>query len=766
MFFRSDNYKIKLWIILGLTACFALTSCSAPQVDRQQIVVSDFYDYSAEDLFFCVDGYDLGIRDIAWGDTCFAVLGIGYNEEILSAENAWFDNMGMPDFKVLPTDSDGNICVRLKELFFYDYSGKLIKEVNLDDVQGYSYELPLLGVDSSGNIHAIVCNGDITTSELHYHDLTFDSQGELVSNTELLFDQHIDVYAVYYDPDGSILLFGTDNTNYESWIYSFDDSGMIKTETMFSGYVKQFVEIDGELYALGYSYNEDDHSDRMSFIPVNNIIKGSNDQIVLPPESCFEPESAISIDGGSSVFIYEYPFVYYCNYDTGDERIISDFTSCPCPYSPYRSVNVNEVGDILYVGLDSILNQPAFCTATHSDTDPNEGKTRLTIAGVGIKNDAVIANMVKMFNMNSDEYLIDIIDYSGSVSSDSDEYYENLEYYYSTFIDDIRYSHLSEGAPDIIVDVWDAFPFDEISGDEFLVELSEYVNSETTLSPIPWYEDLCSDSVYEVFPAYHISLLAVDNTLRKIDDCDTVNYSEYDHLSQDYGFNGLSLIGMTKTDYLAYIVQLRSEFFFDTDTNKVRFDSSEFVDLLEWVNHTIYDDDSHYSSVGNGAFGTTETVVHQEVLIYDIGTLSGRDYSLIGFPTEESNLVAAIPQYIFAITSDCECPDIAWDFISSAFSPRYQEIYSRINFVVAGDVSDSMCEQSFADIEDESYREQLLARTDTLLNSVNCIYYPNNDLRDIIIEEAGSYFYGNISAEVVADRIQNRASLIMAEYYS
>ena len=42
-------------------------------------------------------------------------------------------------------------------------------------------------------------------------------------------------------------------------------------------------------------------------------------------------------------------------------------------------------------------------------------------------------------------------------------------------------------------------------------------------------------------------------------------------------------------------------------------------------------------------------------------------------------------------------------------------------------------------------------------------FYENENLVQIISEEAGAFFAGDISAQEAADRIQNRANLLLGE---
>ena len=100
------------------------------------------------------------------------------------------------------------------------------------------------------------------------------------------------------------------------------------------------------------------------------------------------------------------------------------------------------------------------------------------------------------------------------------------------------------------------------------------------------------------------------------------------------------------------------------------------------------------------------------------------------------------------------------------YSSKYQSVFSRVCFPVNPEAEEQRRETQFDQINESSLRESYRERMNDIVDSVNCVYSVNNELHDIITEESSAYFYGNVSLEVVIDRIQNRANLVMEENYT
>lgn len=744
--------------LMAAVSALTVAACLANKTDTsEEFRIGPFYEYSAAELSVQEEGYEVGWRNASFGSDYLAVLGIGYNDKIREAEDRWYDSMGTSDFKVLPTDEEGNICVTLKELYFFTSDGEYITKVDLDKVQGLSQEIPCIVTDSDDHVHAIVCPADIETDQLYYYDLEFDPDGELISSTNLGFDRHVDVYDCCYASDGNVYFNCTDQETYSGVIYSFSDTGELKSAADCNYPVKSFVSLNGTDYVFACPYDSENDVSTPCLIPVESIFEGNTDNSIILPDMFADADVIVVTEKG--LFVSDHSGICCYDTDTEEKAVILDSVSSPCPYLPYY-YSVKPDGTLIYLGSDGLNDGLFLVKCTPTEKDPMEGREKLIIAGVGINEDPVILNMVKVFNMENTGYYFEIHDYSEGGGGADD-----LTPYYEAFMEDIRYSHITDDAPDIIVDPYNVLPFGEISGSDYLVDISPYVNS-MDISFLPWYDGLYEDSQYTVFLSYYIDLLAADNSSGLVNDADDLTYSDYNDIASAEGFNGNSVIGASKTDYLASIVQMRLKEFYDIDTHEVRFDSDEFADLMEWVKDNVNDNDEALYSLGSGAFAQQVLISDASQIVFDYENITGSDVSYIGFPTEDKSLIAALPQYNFAITADCKHPDAAWMLISMGLNDNYQNILSRTAFPVNLSTENELRDSRYKQMEDESLRDRFRGRINSIVDSVDSVFSSNDDLSVILTEEAGAYFYGDVSLDVVISRIQNRAELVMSENYT
>lgn len=744
--------------LMAAVSTLTVAACLANKTDTsEEFRIGPFCEYSAAELSVQEEGYEVGWRNASFGSDYLAVLGIGYNDKIREAEDRWYDSMGTSDFKVLPTDEEGNICVTLKELYFFTSGGEYITKVDLDKVQGLSQEIPCIVTDSDDHVHAIVCPADIETNQLYYYDLEFDPDGELISSTNLGFDRHVDVYDCCYASDGNVYFNCTDQETYSGVIYSFSDTGELKSAADCNYPVKSFVSLNGTDYVFACPYDSENDVSTPCLIPVESVFEGNTDNSIVLPDMFADADDIVATEKG--LFVSDHSGI--CCYDTETEEraVILDSVSSPCPYLPYY-FSVEPDGTLIYLGSDGLNDGLFLVKCAPTEKDPMEGREKLIIAGVGINEDPVILNMVKVFNMENTGYYFEIHDYAEGGGEADD-----LTPYYEAFMEDIRYSHITDDAPDIIVDPYNILPLSEISNSSFLIDLSPYVNS-MNISLIPWYDGLYDDSQYTVFLSYYLNLLAVDDSSDLINDADAVTYTDYETLAQGEGYQGNSIIGTNKTDYLTSIVRMRIRDFYNIDTNEVRFDTEEFRSLLEWINDNVNDNEESLISLGNGAFAQQELIADANQMIFDRESIASSNVSYIGFPAEDKSLIAAYPQYYFAITADCKHPDVAWTLISMGYNDTYQNILSRTSFPVNSIVENGLRDSRFEEIEDETMRARYTDKINSLIDSVNCVVVSNDDLSSILTEESGAYFYGDVSLDVAIDRIQNRATLVMSEKYT
>lgn len=725
--------------------------------------IGEYYDISYEGLAFESDEYELGVRDIVFGQGYIAGLTIGYNEEIEQAEQRWINNMGTAFETVLPTGLDREVCVRKKFITLFDYDANIIANIDLDEVQGYSYELPVMKIDCFNNLHVIVCNGDNETDSLTYYDLTFDSEGELLNESVLEFDQYVDIYKICYDENGYLYALVSSKDSAEPRLYKFDNEGLVVSNILIEGYFAQdVISVAGSAYMIGRVYDSETRGYSVYMIPIEDAIAGNvNNGTLLPVEFTEVSEIVTTLDGTGLLFSNN-PMIYAYDIETNELIETLNVSSSNSPYYCYY-FGVRENGEIVYAGTDSLSTDWYLIEAIPTDVDPYEGREVITLAGVGLE-DPIVQNMVWNFNLNNDEYYIEMVDYSNGVEPYSDEWNENYQSYYQAMLEDIRLSNITGDAPDIIVDVEGVFSIEEIATDDFLVDLSGYYDSELRTSLSSWTTPMLDNEVYTAFLSYSVDVMVMDSTMVEVDTLDDIDYETYENLANESGFTGPSAYSLLRdyNSFLREVLSYRMQDFYNIETQEVSFDSPEFVELLEWIRANVISGTEEPYAIGDGAFA--ELCSYGPYILFNgEGFVAPSNIAIVGVPQANSSIIAAKPGYIFAITNNCSVPDVAWEFISMGYQERYQNPISRITFPIVDEYMSSYYENN-ANQNDPLY-EQNLELHNQIINSVNAIAVNNQEVTTIVLEEANAYFYGDRTALEVAEYIQDRASTVMSERY-
>lgn len=243
--------------------------------------------------------------------------------------------------------------------------------------------------------------------------------------------------------------------------------------------------------------------------------------------------------------------------------------------------------------------------------------------------------------------------------------------------------------------------------------------------------------------------------------------------------------------------------FIDEETNTCRFNSDEFIGLLEYLgtlpktwedaNKLLAD----YEEPGNrwAAYQTGHGALAWN-LIGAVGSWVTREHTFfdsnlvcIGYPTTEGQNGSTVDMMPYVITSFCEMPELAWDFIESILLPdnfqtfgarlpalRSQveqsctdayELYWDVNptggvggstLAYAGEVDPGEIRYIFT----EQHERELINFLDNIAGQP--ISTLSDDvIADILSEEITSFFGGAKTAAECAAVIQSRVSIYLAE---
>ncbi len=243
--------------------------------------------------------------------------------------------------------------------------------------------------------------------------------------------------------------------------------------------------------------------------------------------------------------------------------------------------------------------------------------------------------------------------------------------------------------------------------------------------------------------------------------------------------------------------------FIDEETNTCRFDSDEFIELLEYLGTlpTTWEDankllaDYEEPGVRWAAYQTGHGVLAWD-RIDDVGSWVTREHTFfdsnlvcIGYPTAEEKNGSTVDMIPYVITSFCEMPEPAWDFIESILLPdNFQTFGARLP-VLRSQV-EQICTDAYERFWDvnptggfggstlagayeihpgdiryiftEQHEREFLDFLDNIAGQpVSTL--SDDVIADILSEEITSFFGGAKTAAECASVIQSRVSIYLSE---
>ncbi len=232
------------------------------------------------------------------------------------------------------------------------------------------------------------------------------------------------------------------------------------------------------------------------------------------------------------------------------------------------------------------------------------------------------------------------------------------------------------------------------------------------------------------------------------------------------------------TKYGVYWEILRDNLgaFLDYENGTCSFDSPEFVEMLEFCNSfdVIYEKSQPDGRIPN--FVRSMMVDCFNSFHYILGGDEGKEYTLVGYPTNEGNGAFLHPVNRYAICADTprEVQEGAWAFLrmlaDEDFCCDLSNAYNNlVGFPVNRAAFERLAQEELNRPEEEqySYGNMTQAEYERLCAYIQSIDGINDNIDDalktIVNEEIDLLFNGECTAQQCADMIQSRASLYISE---
>lgn len=428
-----------------------------------------------------------------------------------------------------------------------------------------------------------------------------------------------------------------------------------------------------------------------------------------------------------------------------------------------------------------------------TEVDPSTLPDKKLIKLYALYLDVGIKRQIVEFNKNNPEYEIELTSY--------EDYATNS---YNDAITKLNNDMIAGNLPDIIV-LNTNMPIDSYISKGLLADLYEFMDKDETINRSDYVEGLfkayeTNGKLYELVSSFSVSTMIGKSSLVG----DTTGWTVDEFIEFADAHPEASLLGdeISRSDFFSAMIRVCFENFIDRDTGECRFNSDDFIKIMEFSNRfpkeIDYDklySDSNYWDEQQSAYREGRTLLN----FYDIGNFKslremekgmfGESVTFKGFPGAKGNGAVFNAYTEIAITSKASNPDGAWNFVKYFLSDEYQDLYATndsYQFPIKKSSLEKLAEVSKERPywEDENGKKEYYdntywngsssvnigVNTDEdnqkvmdFINSTENISRYDEQINKIINEEADAFFEGQKTSKDVAEIIQNRVSNYLAE---
>lgn len=450
-----------------------------------------------------------------------------------------------------------------------------------------------------------------------------------------------------------------------------------------------------------------------------------------------------------------------------------------------------ETSDRKYYQLYNIF------TLTKADTNPNAGKSRLTVGIIDGYVSEAAAEAIYTFNETDVEFFASIkkydsydnFDYSKNMSEE--EYQKAYMSAQASMANNLAIELMSGDGPDIIID---AAAFSQLNNESCLKNISEYVNG---LDSNAYFMNVINaaktgDVIYQL-PLNFVTTGISCETKYAPANGKGFTLDEYKDFVQNV-CNGNDPVTASRIDYFMQGISRMSNLFIDQGNKKVTFSSQAFYDYaaycLENVPETpiqndiiVYEVYGGYESDEYTFSNASFDYMHNISGYADLSDNGKKDIGLYGVSVDGRGPSIEISSSV-AISATTSSEAGALRFMDILLSENIQHISSSrysncininalkeaCNDIIAShnadydlEIANGISEAELHSWGMERYDESLIDGYIEALSNADTLSAIDPSLAAIILEEIPAYFAGQKSIEDVAAVIDNRAQTILNE---
>lgn len=386
-----------------------------------------------------------------------------------------------------------------------------------------------------------------------------------------------------------------------------------------------------------------------------------------------------------------------------------------------------------------------------------------------------IAGLVAEFNQISENYLIELVDYSKMSSADGSV----------TGAEQLDIDIISGNGPDIF-DL-KSLPMKKYQQAGLLVDLYPYMREDKSLSDVkllqgPLKAMETDGKLYTLAPAYGIRSFVGDPDHTGVEQLDVPAMAELFDRMED-GANPFG-VAMSKSGFLDCMLNLSRSQFADWDSLKCGFNDPEFAALLKMAGKLPEQEDISMQSsmmfTGEQMLSMRNILCIEDLIFFN--ACIHDNMKLYGVPAAPEHGTVMMPLVALGISVNCRDKQGAWEFLSCLLSDTYQKslcgqalpiTQAGIDYIYQDHRDWAAVGGELVTVDPLGMGELCIKITDdryinmlqNAIDSITAVYNNDSKMMELILRDTQACFSGDISAERAAEQVQSRAGIYMAEQF-
>ena len=624
-----------------------------------------------------------------------------------------------------------------------------------------------------------------------YYIRSFDREGNerTTAKIDVPEDGWLDAYSMQLDDKGNVIVSAGQG------LRAIGLDGQDAYEVSVNGYINGVIRLPDGRIAVSTSGEEN----------LVSILDTDTGKLVDGVKMNVETYNTITGNKDYDFYYTSGAYFYGCRLGDEEPTKLFNWIGCDVNGSRVTVLDVSDEGVVTGVLTDYNTKTRQYSTElvsirqVPSDTVPHKQPIKLAVMYL----DFGVQDMIIDFNRRNDQYRIEVADYS--------EYGTDAN---GNSIGETKLNTeiLSGNVPDILC--LNGLNYRQLANKGILEDLYPYIDADTELQRSDFFPNVLQAMEVDGKLCSTVSSFFISSALGAasvVGDEPGWTYDEFNAAlaSMPEGCTAFDQY-VTRDSILSTCLALDMTDYVDWGTGTVRFDSPDFIRLLhfansfpsefDWENYDWAREESVEDRLAQGKQMLVQTSAYSidDIFYNNYTQFMGGKVTYIGYPTAHGtgNMISFSGDSGYAMSSKCPYKDAAWQFLRTFFTKDYQSenVYSLPSRL---DVFDEKAEEASTVQyqknsegqyllddngekipvvrttiwnKDTQQTEEVYALTEDQVQQIRELILTttkvadyNQEILDIVKEQAAPFFAGQKTAEEVAKLVQSKANIYVNE---